>query len=86
MCAIDTEIQKESQTENMHVSTYKWECVLAGLSAPGAIAPNRASGQPACFLARGSVTAVRVLTGGIQNQRTKDVPGANTKNAFEKQE
>lgn len=31
-----------------------------------------------CFLARGTVTAVRVLTGGIQNERTKDVPEANT--------
>lgn len=31
-----------------------------------------------CFLAGGTVTVVRVFTGGTQNERTKDVPEANT--------
>lgn len=31
-----------------------------------------------CFLAKGRVALVGVLTGGIQNERTIDLPGANT--------
>lgn len=32
-----------------------------------------------CFLATGTITVVRVSTGRIKNERTKDEPGANKK-------
>lgn len=37
-----------------------------------------------CFLARGTVTVVTVLTGDIQKERTKDVPEANNEMALRK--
>ena len=40
--------------------------------------PKHSSGASLCFLARGTVSVVRVLTAGAQRERTKDMPTANS--------
>ncbi|CAB1452976.1 unnamed protein product [Pleuronectes platessa] len=60
-------------------------CVSERVCLHPALLPQTELQASLCFLAEGTVTAVRVLTGGLQSLRTKDVPGANAENAFEKQ-